>query len=100
MARIRTRPTPWPDKFDNDNYKDLRRGAADDAFWDEDELVDYRRIGKKKKRNRVPGCPGNDGKSHVYVWVNYDPWWHSGNIYEIRVCCGCEKRGNGFRKKQ
>jgi hypothetical protein len=44
----------------------------------------------------VPGCPGNDGKSHVYIWV-VDPdsfWYHyyPDRKYETCVCCGCGKR--------
>lgn len=104
MARNRNKPTRYPGKYDVKNYKDLRQGAADDGFWDdENELVDYQSKKKKKDRPRVPGCPGNDGGSHVYVWINYEydyPWFiRSKTQYEIKVCCGCMKRGRGFRKK-
>lgn len=109
MARIRTRVTPWPDKFDIDNYKDCRRGALDDAFWDEDELVDYVPSTKRKKPKKKRGCPENDFGPHIYVWVpqpwRYD-WWpeYVDRFYEkngfhrreYQTCCGCEKI-NGSR---
>lgn len=100
MARIRNRPIPWPEKDEISNYKDLRRGAADDAFWDEDELVDHQKKGKYRKKPKA-GCAGNDGGQHVYVWIpcnrydeaKYDYFysWYM-HDYEVNVCAGCLKR--------
>lgn len=101
LARLRTSILHWGNKYDGPNtYKDGRRGALDDAFWDEDELVDVPSKRAKKKRKREPGCPQNDGKSHVYVWNKvehiYWPWNGKGPrryTFEEYVCCGCGKRG-------
>lgn len=97
MARVREHLLHWGNKYDGpNNYKDGRRGACEDAFWDEDELVDFPRASRKKRKPRK-GCPGNDFGPHVYVWVPYGdfyedyPW--TSNRYEIKVCCGCLTRG-------
>jgi hypothetical protein len=91
MARLHTNVLKWGNKYDGPNtYKHGRRGALDDAFWDEDELVDFPSHKKKEKKVRA-GCPGNDMGPHVYVWLPYAPCWSS-NRYEVKVCCGCEKR--------
>lgn len=107
MARLHTNILHWGNKYDGpNNYKDGRRGALDDAFWDDDELVDYRREGGKKGRKRLPGCPDNEGKSHVYVWVDvrYYSWYRDTyTVYEEKVCCGCLKQATGrhrFRRKK
>ena len=96
MARLRTNVLKWGNKYDGPNdYKHGRRGALDDAFWDEDELVDY--VGHRSKRKRpkkARGCPENDFGPHVYVRVTRTfPLW-DGTIYryEVSVCCGCERR--------
>jgi hypothetical protein len=118
MARLRESILKWGNKYDGpNNYKNNRRGGAEDAFWDEDELVDYQKAGTKKKRSKKPkkvGCPGNEGKGHVYVWTTeFEPtgwqfsWagnkkypsFHAKNGYhrmERKVCAGCNK-GGGYR---
>jgi hypothetical protein len=84
----------------------------EDAFWDEDELVDYVRVRKKNKKRpkKKRGCPGNDFGPHVYVWqpmISLYSWWpeagpdpffakHGFHRREEKVCCGCPKR-DGFR---
>lgn len=95
MARLRTNVLKWGNKYDGPNdYKHGRRGALDDALWDEDELVDYRRIGgkKKTKKPKSKGCWANNGKGHVYVWVEETyRGLFSTYTYDKKVCCGCLK---------
>jgi len=115
MARLHYNVIPWSNKYDGPNYyKDGRRGALDDEFWNEDELVDYRRLAKHKKRKpKAKGCPGNDGKAHVYVWVTetrYGTKWNSTYgwfvtdrtrvyTYDKKVCCGCMKVDRSRRRR-
>jgi len=106
MAKIRNRPTPWADKYDEDNYKDYRRGGMDDAFWDEDELVDHRKVSKKKRPRKKRGCPENNFGAHVYIWVTETRYHYSFTAYgyvmdknkpytvENKTCCGCGKVSN------
>lgn len=106
MARLHTNILHWGNKYDGPNtYKQGREGALDDAFWDEDELVDYRKYGKKKDRfKKKRGCPDNDYKAHVYVWVKetrYHGKWSAfigwvpdktrPYTIDTKVCCGCGK---------
>lgn len=103
MARIRDSILHWGDKYDGpDTYKDGRRGGLSDAFWDEDELVDFPRPSRRKKRVRKtrPGCPGNNNKRHIYVYTtefnsDRDLFFRYFGFYkwEKRVCCGCTVRG-------
>lgn len=111
MARLRTNVLHWGGKEEGPNtYKMGREGALDDAYWDEDELVDYpHRAKKKKKRKRSktrPGCIGNDYGPHIYVWttefentrdVFYSYYGYF--KYESRICCGCRKK-NGRQKTE
>lgn len=76
MARIRTRLHYADTRAELVEHKDWKRGLAEDAFWDEDELVDHRPIRNKKKTPKA-GCPGNDGNAHVYVWVPWGTMWYS-----------------------
>lgn len=105
MARVRQHFAYADTRGELADYKDARRGASEDAFWDEDELVDYR-PSKKKKRKRQKGCPENNGGRHIYVWQkDLDPWWnryYPDSPYEKKLCCGCEKRAPGisFRRKR
>lgn len=96
MAKIRSHQHYSDTRAELAEYKDAYRGAVEDAFWDEQELVDHQPASKKKRKRK--GCPGNDGREHVYVWIPYDTWWNTNVAYEIKVCCGCEKRG-GLRRK-
>lgn len=86
---------------DKDSHADFVRGGVDEG--DFEDLVRHRSKKKKPKRPKK-GCPGNDMGPHVYVWVSlfetrtnswYDEW---AKKYEVKVCCGCEKRGSGWRK--
>lgn len=40
---------------------------------------------KKARKSKVPGCPGNDGKGHVYVWISARYIPTPGGIYFDRV---------------
>ena len=104
MARIRAHLHYSDTRAELAEYKDARHGAVEDAFWDEDELVDYR-PSSKRKRPKKKGCPGNDYKAHVYVWVDekvyrtkFNPMVgfvqdRSRPPYTVRrkTCCGCMK---------
>ena len=104
MPKLHTNVLHWGNKYDGPNtYKMGREGALEDAYWDEDELVDYPRKSKKAKPKKKKGCPGNDYKAHVYVWVetkhyrevlNGWGWTLDKTRYYIvnrKTCCGCGK---------
>ena len=73
------------------------------------EETRHRKTGKKKARSKRVGCPGNDGKAHVYVWTSegeYTGWVrnpYSGKVSksfylengffqrEYKKCAGCGK---------
>jgi hypothetical protein len=95
MARIREQRHYSDTRAELAEYKDAYHGAVEDAFWDEDELVDYRPSSKAKKKY-PRGCKGNNNKAHVYVWVPWR-WSWSTTLYEEETCCGCDKR-KGFRR--
>lgn len=73
-----------------------------------DDFVDTIKHVKKadpKKHVKKRGCPGNDYKAHVYVWVpevDTSPWksdreffdFYGFHKYEYKICAGCEKRTN------
>lgn len=102
MARIRAHQHYSDTRAELTEYKDARRGNVEDAFWGEDELVDYRTSSRRRKPKKKKGCPGNGYKAHVYVWVKtlhyrsrYTPYGFvedkSRPPYTIRekTCCGC-----------
>jgi hypothetical protein len=107
MARIRTHTHYSDTRAELSEYKNARRGAVEDAFWDEDELVDHQKAGTKKKRSQTRGCPENNHKSHVYVWVEttryrirrHDVYgWiedkSKPHTVKTKTCCGCGKVTN------
>lgn len=104
--RIRQNVPKW-DSERYSEYKDARRGAMEDAFWPEDEPVEFKPKRQKKKRKRSKGCPENNGKNHVYIWVKHENTWRSWWDNKVRTfvhwrktCCGCghEATGRGSRK--
>lgn len=99
MARLRHNISYSDYKSELMEYKAYRWGATEDAFWSEDELVDHRPRSKKRKKKVPRGCPGNDMNEHVYVWVPNIGWWFETSDYEVKRCCGCDKRGRGWRRK-
>jgi hypothetical protein len=108
MARVRQHFHYSDTKGELAEYKDARHGAMEDAFWDEDEVVDFPKAGKTKKPKKKRGCPGNDYKAHVYVWVtetryfskyNYERGYHVVDFsrpytVDSKTCCGCGKVDN------
>lgn len=104
MARLHTNQPYSDTRGELSQFKDYRRGALEDAFWDEDEPVDYRPSSRRRKPKKKKGCPGNDYKAHVYVWVETLHYRSrltaygfvedkSRPPYKVRekTCCGCSK---------
>lgn len=105
MARLRTNVLKWGNKYDGPNdYKHGRQGALEDAFWAEDELVEHRHASRRKAPKKKRGCPENDYKAHVYVWVTETRFyskWKTGYGFvrdksrpytvHLKTCCGCGK---------
>ena len=105
MARIRQSICYADTRGELMIYKNAKRGASEDAFWDENELIDHRSNKKKGKPRKKRGCPENDFKAHVYVWVRetrYYGKWSSHYGYfvndrsrpysvDCKICCGCGK---------
>lgn len=82
--------------------------AARNSYHPEDDLpAPHKKAGKKASVKKHPGCPGNEGKAHIYVWVKsltqrYHYWhdadgWHSKPMKgeyltsHRHVCLGCGK---------
>lgn len=73
--------------------------------WEDPRWVKNR--GKKKKRKRE-GCPGNEGKAHIYVWntetYDYLNFYGKCSSYTVTryTCCGCGKinRRKGYTYKE
>ena len=70
-----------------------------------EEMPHRPKRGKKSPRKK-PGCPENEGKAHVYVWIKYharhrqaafgptgESRWVDSTWYE-HECVGCGKIGN------
>lgn len=84
----------WGDT-ESEHHKDWIRGGVD-ADHGEAE-VNYKP--KKKKpgasKKKYPGCPGNEGKAHVYVWTTEkneeDLFFRYYGFYrsEYKICAGC-----------
>ena len=98
------------DCYDNrkgDPYKIFTQGGVEISdFEDEIPYRHPKRKSKKKSRKAVPGCEGNDGKAHIYVWTSetmptdYLFYRYFGfHRSEWRVCVGCGKR-NGTRNSE
>lgn len=106
MARIRQHLHYSDTKEELCEYKAARRGATEDALWDEEELIDYRPASKRKKPKKKRGCPENNYKEHVYVWeteVRYgikrtEHGWVTDRsrswAVNVKKCCGCGKVAN------
>ena len=97
-------------------------GCYSDPAWDE---IHYRRQGavdvedfykevnytlkKKSKKERVktrPGCPGNEYKSHVYVWTTENEYrdffydYFGFPKYQHKTCVGCGKTNGSKHSDQ
>lgn len=85
------------------HHKDFIRGAVEPDDFEKE--VNYKPKAKKSKsvsKRNYPGCPGNEGKAHVYVWTTeyevkdffYDYYGFYKN--QSRICAGCGKK-NGSK---
>lgn len=87
---------------EEDNHADFKHGGVGIEDF---ESPRHKKKSLKKKTGKR-GCPGNDFGPHVYIWIDWDgrqdSLWFRDNTYEIKVCCGCEKRAGSksFRRKQ
>jgi len=90
---------------DTRKYKEFVQGGAGDGYED----TKHKKSAKNKKRKKVPGCPGNDGKKHLYVWTTEGDHWLTDRLfyqifgyhkYEFSVCCGCGKRRGSRRTER
>lgn len=67
------------------------------------EVPRHRKKSKGKPRKRVPGCPANGGKAHIYEWVikpyraiNYFTKQPMIIEYKRKICVGCLKTKPGW----
>lgn len=89
----------WGNKG-GDPYKIFTQGGVDvEDFEEEFRHTPSRKYKKKNKRKKAkPGCVGNDGKAHVYVWTterNVEDLFfrfYGFHKYEKKVCIGCGRR--------
>lgn len=106
--------------------RNIRREFRQDHGSDGFEQAPHKKAAKPKKRKRLPGCAGNDGNAHIYVWTTeYEEtgmvWrerWdreiqgyrrvkeesyhqqHGFHMEERKVCIGCGKRaGRRYTEK-
>jgi hypothetical protein len=90
-----------------DPYKMFRQGAVSVEDFDDDLRVRHaKRRAPKARSVRLRGCPGNEGKAHVYVWTSEGQYYeiaedifykHFGfHKKESKVCAGCGRK-DGYR---
>jgi hypothetical protein len=86
-----------------DPYKIFTQGGV--PVEDFDDEVRYRHAPRKNKakKPKAKGCPANDFKAHVYVWVTETHYYSRYNGYgfyedktrpytvDCKTCCGCGK---------
>lgn len=90
---------------DSRAHKDFRHDKGDG--WE--DTPRRKASGKKKARSKRAGCPGNEGKAHVYVWTSEGEYTgmvrnpYTGKVYESfykkngyfqyerKTCVGCGK---------
>jgi hypothetical protein len=121
MATLKERSDNWnaTSLITRDNRHDKSAGY---------EETPHKKNKARKAPKKKPGCPGNDGKNHVYVWtlLRWEPgengkqidrllwksyyrsdlvFWtlerHQAYLesYEVEVCAGCYKKRR-IRKAQ
>lgn len=86
-------------------YRDFKDGAVDEEYGEVEVNYTPRRKNKKVHKKK-PGCPANEGKSHIYIYTTefnmedvffkyygFHKWEHS-------VCCGCGKKARKSRKTE
>jgi len=62
MATLKERPDNWA--AGGIYLRDFR--ADKSAGYEE---TPHKKVSKKETPRKKPGCKGNDGKAHVYVWI-------------------------------
>lgn len=80
-----------------DPYKNFRRGGVDISDFDDEIKHKSKSRKKNKAKSPKPGCEGNDGGSHIYIWT-YEcnqpsafSDFYGFEKYEFKVCVGCKK---------
>lgn len=73
-----------------------------------DEPVRWKKKSKRETPKKKPGCPGNDGGPHIYIWTtekNFEDLFYKFFGFhkrEFRYCAGCgknAKRGSRYTEK-
>lgn len=62
-------------------HKDHRHDKGDGY-----EEASHKKVSKKETPRKKPGCPGNDGKAHIYVWIGarYMPTHHGIYLDQVK----------------
>ena len=88
--------------WDEIHYR--RQGAVGvEDFYKE---VNYTKKSKKKNVKKYPGCPGNEGKAHIYVWTTefngkslfFD--FYGFHKFEKKICAGCGHKDRSRRTEE
>lgn len=87
----------------HDRYKEIKQGGVDpEDFYMEVNYSPKRKSKKKREKKKYPGCPGNEGKAHIYVWTTEREFqdlfyrYFGFSKYQSNICVGCGKR-NGVK---
>jgi hypothetical protein len=92
----------WSDE--PDTHADFIHGGVD--IDDFDDVIRHRKKAKKVRPKKKPGCPGNEGKAHIYVWTtefNFEDCFFKFfgfHKYEKKFCAGCNKKAYATRKTE
>lgn len=85
---------------DNGHADFVHGGVPIEDFNEEFKHV---KAAKKSRPKKKRGCPENDYKAHVYVWITetryHSKWGYYGLMedrsrpytVDLKVCCGCGK---------
>jgi hypothetical protein len=90
-------------KKEYSKVQDVRNGAVEADDFEKE--VNYRPKKKVKSRSRAPGCAGNDGGKHIYVWTSEGQMedlffmYFKFHKHEQKLCAGCMKRDSGTRSR-
>lgn len=81
---------------ENNGHADFVHGGV--PIEDFDDKFRRTKSSNKKTKTKKRGCPENNYKGHVYVWVTetryYSKWgYYKTRTYtvDLKVCCGCGK---------
>lgn len=85
----------------------MRQGAVGvEDFYKEVNYTPKKKVKAKPAKQTRPGCSGNEGKRHIYVWTtefNLEDLFFKFfgfHKYEKKFCAGCSKRQYGTRKTE